>query len=179
MIGSVNGKTPRIDPSAFVAPGAVVVGEVELGPQSSVWYGCVLRGDVNWIKIGARSNLQDGTIVHVDHQGQGSLVGDEVVVGHRVVLHSCTLEDRCLVGMGAVVLGRARVGAGAIVAAGSVVPPGFQVPPGTMAAGVPAKVKRELSPAEQEAIMGPMRRYLKVMELHRDPSLSLDFSRED
>ena len=139
MIESINGKTPLVDPSAFIAPGAVVLGDVELGPQVSVWYGCVLRGDINWIRVGARTNLQDGSVIHVAHVGQGTQVGSEVVVGHRVVLHSCTVGDQVLIGMGAVVLDRAQVGEGCIVAAGAVVPPGMIVPPDTMVAGVPAR----------------------------------------
>ncbi len=178
MVGKVNGMSPRIDPSAFVAPGAVVLGDVELGAQVSVWYGAVLRGDINWIRVGARSNLQDGVIIHVEHRGPGTLVGEEVVVGHRAVLHSCTVEDRALIGMGAVVLDGARVEAGAVVAAGAVVPPGAVIPARTMAAGVPARVKRDLSPEELEATGATMRRYLKVSRCHQDPELVIDFSRE-
>ncbi|MCF8031668.1 MAG: gamma carbonic anhydrase family protein [Desulfarculaceae bacterium] len=176
MINTVNGKTPRIDPSAYVAPGAVVVGDVELGPESSVWYQAVLRGDINWIRIGARSNIQDGTIVHVDHSGDGTLVGSDVIVGHRVILHSCVVEDACLIGMGAVLLNRSSVGEGSIVAAGAVLSPGFVVPPGTLAAGVPAKIKRDLTQAEQDNILAGVGRYRQVMRAHQDPSVRVDFS---
>lgn len=168
MIESINGKTPQVDPSAFIAPDAVVLGDVELGPEVSVWYGCVLRGDINWIRVGARTNLQDGTIVHVSHRGQGTLVGREVVVGHRVVLHSCTVEDQVLIGMGAVVLDRARVGEGAIVAAGAVVPPGMVVPPDTMVAGVPAKVVRPVTPEQRQNTLAAMERYLQAMAMHKE-----------
>lgn len=178
MIASVNGKTPKVHPSAFVAPGAVVLGDVELGPETSVWYHSVLRGDINWIRIGARSNIQDGTVIHVGHRGDGTLVGCDVVVGHRVVLHGCVVEDGCLIGMGSVVLDRAVVGAGAIVAAGAVVPPGMQVPPDTLVAGVPAKVRRELEPADHERAKGAVGRYRRVARLHADPSLTIDFSLE-
>jgi gamma-carbonic anhydrase len=178
MINTVNGMTPRIDPSAYVAPGAVVVGDVELGPQSSVWYNAVLRGDLNWIRVGARSNLQDGTIVHVDHRREGTLVGSDVIVGHRVILHSCVVGDRSLVGMGAVLLNGSQVGEGAMVAAGAVLAPGFVVPPGTLAAGVPARIKRELTPAEQENILAGVGRYLQVMQAHQDPSFIVDFLRK-
>ncbi|MCB2187260.1 MAG: gamma carbonic anhydrase family protein [Deltaproteobacteria bacterium] len=163
----INLDPPRLDSSVFVAPGAVVLGDVELGPRVSVWYGCVIRGDVNWIRVGARTNLQDGTIIHVAVQGVGTWLGQDVVVGHRVVLHSCRLEDHALVGNGAVVLDRAVVGQGSFVAAGAVVPPGMQVPPGVMVAGVPAKVIRELGPADQELQQGIVARYLEVMEHHR------------
>lgn len=166
MIEAVNKKMPQVDPTAFVAPGAVVLGDVELGPQASVWYGCVLRGDINWIKVGAKTNLQDGTIVHVAHRGQGTSVGSEVVVGHRVVLHSCTVGDQALIGIGAVVLDRAQIGAGAIVAAGAVVPPGMEVPPGALVAGVPAKVIREVTPEQRQATLGMMERYLEAAVMH-------------
>jgi carbonic anhydrase/acetyltransferase-like protein (isoleucine patch superfamily) len=170
MIESINGKTPLVDPSAFIAPGAVVLGDVELGPQVSVWYGCVLRGDINWIRVGARTNLQDGSVIHVSHVGQGTMVGSEVVVGHRVVLHSCTVGDQVLIGMGAVVLDRAQVGEGAIVAAGAVVPPGMIVPPDTMVAGVPAKVIRPVTPEQRQATVATMERYLKAMAMHQHMS---------
>ena len=168
MIEAINNKTPRVAPTAFVAPGAVVLGDVELGPQASVWYGCVLRGDINWIKVGAKSNLQDGTVIRVAYRGQGTLLGEEVVVGHRVVLHSCTVEDCALIGIGAVVLDQAKVRAGAIVAAGAVVPPGMEVPPGTMAAGVPAKVIREVTPEQRQATQGMMQRYLNSAVMHQE-----------
>lgn len=167
MIESINGKTPLVDPSAFIAPGAVVLGDVELGPEVSVWYGCVLRGDINWIRVGARTNLQDGSVIHVSHTGQGTLVGSEVVVGHRVVLHSCTVGDQVLIGMGAVVLDRAQVGDGAIVAAGAVVPPGMIVPPDTMVAGIPAKVIRPVTLEQRQATVATMERYLKAMAMHK------------
>ncbi|MCB2190377.1 MAG: gamma carbonic anhydrase family protein [Deltaproteobacteria bacterium] len=168
MIESINGNTPQVDPSAFIAPGAVVLGDVELGPEVSVWYGSVLRGDINWIRVGARTNLQDGTIIHVSHKGQGTQVGSEVVVGHRVVLHSCTVEDQVLIAMGAVVLDRAQVGEGSIVAAGAVVPPGMVVPPDTMVAGIPAKVIRPVTPEQRQATVATMERYLKAMAMHKE-----------
>ncbi|CAO0823145.1 hypothetical protein DFAR_340028 [Desulfarculales bacterium] len=135
LIGPVNGKTPSIDLTAFVAWRAVVLGDVELGPQVNVWYGCALRGDINWINMSARSNIQDGTMINVGHKGPGTLVGSEVVIGHRVVLHSCVVEDQMLIGMGAMVLDYARVGCGAVVGAGSVVAPEQEIPPGGLALG--------------------------------------------
>lgn len=174
LIQAVNGSAPVIDPSAFVAPGAVVVGEVELGPQVTVWYGCVLRGDVNFIKIGAKTNLQDGTIVHVNHGGQGTTVGREVVVGHRVVLHDCTVGDNALIGMGAVVMDRASVGEGDLVAAGALVAPDTEIPPYSLAAGVPAKVRREVTPAELERSRIAVGRYINLGKCHQDPELDLD-----
>ncbi len=176
MVESVNGHTPKIGPGVFIAPGALVMGDVELGEGVSVWYGCVLRGDINWIRVGARTNIQDGTVIHVAYRGQGTTVGSDVVIGHRVVLHSCTVEDKALIGIGAVVLDGARVGQGAVVAAGSVVPPGHEIPPNTLAAGVPAKVLRDLSPQELERTQGIVERYQMVARCHADRSLRVDLS---
>lgn len=135
---TVNDSTPSLADDAFVASNAVVAGKVTLGPKSSVWYGCVLRAEMEPIVIGASSNIQDLTVVHTD-PGSPVTVGERVTVGHRVVLHGCTIEDDVLIGMGAVVMNGAVVGAGAVIAAGAVVTAGTQVPPGTLAAGIPAK----------------------------------------
>ena len=140
--------TPRIDPSAWIAPGATVAGDVELGADSSVWFGAVVRGDVFPIRIGARSNVQDLSVLHVTHDRHATVIGDDVTVGHRVVLHGCTVEDGALVGIGAIVLDRSVVGAGALVAAGSLLTPGTVVPPGHVAMGSPAKVVREVTDAD-------------------------------
>ncbi len=136
---TVNGKTPDIDPSAYVAENAVVAGDVRLGPRASVWFGCVLRSEVEAITVGADTNVQDLTVVHTD-PGSPVVLGDRVTVGHRVVLHGCTVEDDALIGMGAVVLNGAVIGRGAVVAAGAVVTQGMQVPEMALVAGVPAKV---------------------------------------
>lgn len=173
----VNGNSPQVHETAFIAPDASLIGRVEIGPQASIWFGCVLRGDINYIKVGAQTNLQDLCAVHVGHDDQGTEIGERVSVGHRVVLHSCTIEDEALVGMGAVVMDRARVGRGAMVGAGAVVPPGMVIPPGHLALGTPARVVRELSPKELEHNRGVLRRYLKVVECYRDPGLVVDFSR--
>lgn len=129
-----------VHPEAWIAPGAVLVGEVSLGARASVWYGCVLRGDLEPIEVGEESNLQDGTVVHVD-RGFPTRIGRRVTVGHRCVVHGCTIEDGALIGMGSVLLSGSRVGAGALVAAGAVVLEGFQVPAGQVAAGVPARLR--------------------------------------
>ena len=139
---------PRIPESAFVAETALIVGDVEIGEQSSVWFGAVVRGDVNRIRIGARTNIQDMTVIHVTGGTHPTTIGDDVTVGHRVVLHGCTVKDRCLVGIGAIVMDGAEIGPDAMVGAGALVPPGMVVPPGTLVVGAPAKVKRELSPDE-------------------------------
>jgi carbonic anhydrase/acetyltransferase-like protein (isoleucine patch superfamily) len=178
MIGKVNGREPRIHPSVFIASGAVVLGDVELVEDVSVWYGCVLRGDINWIKIGPRSNIQDGSVIHVANRGQGTWVGADVVVGHRVVLHSCRVEDGCLIGSGANLLDRCHIGQGSIVAAGSVVTPGQAIPPGVLVSGVPAKVRRELTDDERLWPQRVVNRYLRVAKVHQDPELVIDFSQE-
>lgn len=176
MINQVNGKHPIVAPDAYVAPGAVVVGDVELGSQVSVWFGAVLRGDINWIRVGPRCNIQDQAVLHVHYSGQGVELGSEVVVGHGAVVHSATIEDRALIGIGAIVLDYARVGEQAVVAAGSVVPPGMIVPPRTMVMGTPAKVKRDLTPEELAANLAIVDRYIRVSECHRDPTRVEDFS---
>ena len=139
---------PRIPESAFVAETALVIGDVELGESTSIWFGAVVRGDVNRIRIGARTNIQDQTVVHVTGGTHPTSVGDDVTVGHRVVLHGCTVKDRCLIGIGAIVMDGAVVGPDAMVGAGALVPPGMVVPPGTLVVGSPARVKRELTPEE-------------------------------
>ncbi|RBY79728.1 gamma carbonic anhydrase family protein [Blastococcus sp. TF02A-26] len=141
-IGELDFGAPRIDPEAFVAPTAVVVGAVTLGPQSSVWYGAVLRADAEVIEIGAGSNVQDGSTLHSD-PGFPLVVGTGVTVGHRVVLHGARVDDDVLVGMGSIVMNGAHIGSGSIVAAGAVVTQGKQFPPGSVIAGVPAKVVRQ------------------------------------
>jgi carbonic anhydrase/acetyltransferase-like protein (isoleucine patch superfamily) len=135
---TVNDSTPEIADSAFVASTAVVAGKVTLGDKASVWYGCVLRAEIEPISVGASSNIQDLSVIHTD-PGSPVVIGDRVTVGHRVVLHGCTIEDDVLVGMGAVVMNGAVVGAGAVIAAGAVVTSGTQIPPNTLAAGIPAK----------------------------------------
>ena len=148
IIQAYGGRAPRLHPTAFVAETGVVVGDVELGDSASIWFGTVVRGDVHHVRIGARTNLQDLTVVHVTGGKHPTIVGDDVTVGHRAVLHGCTVHDRCLIGIGAVVLDGAVVGPDAMVGAGALVPPGMVVPPRTLAVGAPAKVKRELTADE-------------------------------
>jgi len=147
LILTVNGHAPNLHPQSWVAPNATVVGHVTAGPKASIWYGAVLRAEFEPIEIGEGSNLQDNVTVHVD-PGFPATIGAGVSVGHNAVLHGCTVEDGCLIGMGAVVLNGARIGAGSLVAAGAVVGQGAVIPPGSLVAGVPGKVKRELSAEE-------------------------------
>lgn len=161
--------SPRIDDTALVATGAVVVGRVTIGAQASVWYNCVLRAEWDDIRLGDRSNLQDGVLCHVD-AGYPLTIGSGVSVGHGAILHGCTVEDDVLIGMGARVLNGAVIGTGSLVAAGAVVLEGTVVPPGSLVAGVPGKVRRELSDEEKERIQLNAAVYLRHSEEHQTPS---------
>ena len=143
---------PTIDPSAFVDVSAQVIGDVHIGAESSVWMNVVVRGDVHSIRIGARTNIQDGTIVHVMRDTHPTVIGDDVTIGHGAVVHGCTIEDQCLIGMGAILLNGCRIGTGSIVAAGALVPEGAVIPAGSMVMGMPARVKRPLTPEEDASI---------------------------
>ncbi len=159
---------PTVDEGAWVAEGAVLSGDVRLARGASVWFGCVLRSDIDDapVLIGEDSSIQDGTICHVDF-GLPCRVGARVTVGHRAVLHGCEIGDDCLIGMGAVVLSGAVVGSGSVVAAGAVVPEGAEIPPGVIAAGVPAKVRREVTDRDRARIEESWRVYTRLMALHR------------
>jgi carbonic anhydrase/acetyltransferase-like protein (isoleucine patch superfamily) len=164
---TVDGHAPQVDPSAWIAPGAVVAGRVTIGRESGVWYTTVVRADMESVTLGEGSNLQDGTVVHAD-PGFPAVVGDGVSVGHRAVLHGCTVEAGCLIGMGAVVLNGATIGAGSLVAAGTVVTQGATIPPGSLVAGVPGKVRRELTEDELAANRANAEAYRYLLGLHRD-----------
>lgn len=157
---------PRIGPEVWLAPGAVLVGDVEMAEESSVWYGCVLRGDVNRIRIGARSNIQDGTVIHLGDRDP-TVVGEDVVVGHRAVLHGCTIGDRCLIGIQATILDGAVIGHGSLIGAGAVVPAGMEVPPNSLVLGTPAKVVKSLSPEAEEFHRGLAAKYCRLQGNYR------------
>jgi carbonic anhydrase/acetyltransferase-like protein (isoleucine patch superfamily) len=142
------GTSPRVHPTAFVDASAQVIGDVEIGEESGVWMCAVIRGDVHWIRVGRRTNIQDGAIVHGMTGTHPTSVGDNVTIGHAAVLHGCTIEDECLIGMGAIVLNGAHVGSGSIVAAGTLLVEGQKVPPRSLVMGSPGKVKRLLTQAE-------------------------------
>ena len=166
MIIPFQGKTPVIGKSVFIAPTAVVIGDVVIGDESSIWYGTVLRGDMAPIRIGNQTNIQDNCIVHTDY-GHPATVGSRVSVGHRAVVHGCTVADEALIGIGAIVLNGAVVGRGAVVAAGSVVREGQAVPEAVLAAGIPAQVKGQISAEMAERFQGAYQHYLSLAGAHR------------
>jgi carbonic anhydrase/acetyltransferase-like protein (isoleucine patch superfamily) len=157
---------PSIHPTAFIASTAAVMGDVTLGEDASVWYGAVLRGDMAPIGIGSQSNIQDGTIVHVD-EGVPCSIGRRVGVGHRVILHGCTVEDDCLVAMGSILLNGALIGSGSVVAAGAVVPEGMRVPPGSLVMGVPGRIVRSVDSALSERVAATWRHYVEEARAHK------------
>ncbi|WP_037604544.1 gamma carbonic anhydrase family protein [Streptacidiphilus rugosus] len=167
LIAAVAGRTPDVSDEAFVAVNATVLGAVTLAPGASVWYGAVLRGDCETITFGADSNVQDNCSAHADF-GFPVTVGERVSVGHNAVLHGCTVEDDCLIGMGATVLNGAVIGAGSLVAAGALVTQGTQVPPGSLVAGVPAKVRRPLTDEEHAHIKLNAEWYVALAAQHRE-----------
>lgn len=160
------GKTPKIATSAFIAPTAVVIGDVEIGDDSGVWFGCVVRGDVNEIRIGAGTNIQDGVIIHVNSQTQGTYIGDGVTIGHMALIHACTLEDGCFIGMNATVMDHAVVERGAMVGAGAVVTPGKRVKSGEVWGGLPAKYMKDVGEAERDMMTYTAPHYVELARRH-------------
>jgi carbonic anhydrase/acetyltransferase-like protein (isoleucine patch superfamily) len=166
LIADVAGRTPRLDPGSFTAPTSVVLGDVTLAGRASVWYHAVLRGDCESITVGEGSNIQDNSTVHAD-PGFPAVIGARVTVGHNAVLHGCVVEDDVLVGMGATVLNGAHIGTGSLIAANALVPQGMRVPPGSLVAGVPAKVRRELTAEERELVRINAEHYVHLADAHR------------
>ena len=160
MLRAFRDASPRVNPTAFIDDSAQVIGDVEIGEESSVWMAVVIRGDVNSIRIGRRTNVQDGTIVHVMTRTHPTTIGDNVTVGHGAIVHGCTIDDQCLIGMGAILLNGSHVGTGSIVAAGSLLVEGMKVPPRSLVMGSPGRVKRTLADAEVASIQGYADRYV-------------------
>ena len=167
MLHLYQGIAPKLDDSVFRVGSAEIIGDVEIGAQSSVWFHVVIRGDVNFIRIGQRTNIQDGTVIHVTHKKHPTWLGDDVTVGHNVTLHGCTIGNRCLIGMGAVVMDAAVVEDDSMVAAGALVTPGTRVTSGTLFAGSPAKYKRHLSDAEIANLKKSAQNYLNYVESYK------------
>ena len=166
MLKGFLGTQPQIHETAYIAENAVVIGDVVIGENSSVWFGCVLRGDVNHIRIGSRTNVQDASVIHVSTKDNPTVLEDEVTVGHSVTLHGCYVETGSLIGIGAVVLDGVRVGRDCLVAAGSLVTPNTQLPPRSLVMGSPAKVKRELSDEEVADLKKYWQNYVKLTEIY-------------
>lgn len=168
MIRAYRGVVPQIAASAYIDPSAQVIGDVTVGERSSVWPNSTLRGDVNRIRIGEETNVQDNSVLHVDEGAFPLTLGDRVTVGHSVVLHGCQVEDECLIGIGAVVLNGAKIGKGSVIAAGAVVPEGMQVPPGSMVMGIPGKVRREITGEERERFRVNAQHYVESCRIYRE-----------
>ncbi|MGA7160661.1 MAG: gamma carbonic anhydrase family protein [Bacteroidota bacterium] len=161
------GIVPRIHPSVFIAEGAHVIGDVEVGKESSVWFNAVVRGDVNFIRIGERTNIQDASVLHVTHGRYPLIIGSSVTVGHNAVVHAATVNDFSLIGMGAIILDNARIGPYSFVAAGAVVVGNSVIPEGMLAAGVPAKVVRPLTEEERQSLIQSAQNYVDYVAQYR------------
>jgi gamma-carbonic anhydrase len=168
MLRSFRGILPRVAPSAYVDPSAQIIGDVTVGERSSIWPNVSARGDVNFIRIGEESNIQDNSVLHCDAGDFPLIVGDRVTAGHLVMLHGCTVEDDCVIGIGAIVLNGARIGKGSVIAAGAVVPEGMQVPSGSMVMGVPGKIRREVTPEEQQRFRENAKHYIDACRIYRE-----------
>lgn len=168
------GQTPRVDARAFVAPGARLIGDVEIGPEASIWYNCVLRGDVNRIRVGARSNIQDGSVIHCDSprpgapEGHPTLIGEEVLIGHLAMVHGCILHDRAFVGLGSIVMDGCVIESDAMLAAGAMLTPGRRIPSGQLWAGRPAKYVRDLGPEELAGMRAGVAHYVELGRAHAE-----------
>lgn len=160
ILRAYDGKTPRLGDRVFVAENAALIGDVELGDDASIWYGTTVRGDVNRIRIGSRTNVQDNCTIHVNHDQWATVIGDEVTIGHGAIVHGCTVERGALIGMGSRVLDGAMIGESALVGAGTLVPEGMRVPPRVLVVGVPARVKRDLTEEELARLDQSWRHYV-------------------
>ena len=162
MIRTIAGHTPTLGRGVFLAETCAVIGDTEIGDESSVWYSTVLRGDVMPIRIGARTSIQDGTVVHVTSGFSGTTIGSDCTIGHAAIIHACTVEDDCLIGMGSILLDGVVVGRGSLVGAGALVTPGTLIPPGSLVLGSPAKVKRPINDKEREQIAFGAQHYVEL-----------------
>ena len=173
-IVTIHGKTPQIDPTAFIAPGCRIIGDVTIGAGVSIWYNCVIRAEVNRVVIGARSNIQDGSVVHCDPprpgdpEGSPTLIGEDVLIGHMAMIHGCVLEDRAFVGLGAIVMNKARIGSDAMLAAGAMLTEGKVIEPRALWAGRPAKFMRNLDDAAIAGMRTGVAHYVENGRAHRE-----------
>ena len=167
MIGPFRGTHPQIDPSAFIAPSADVIGDVVIGRESSIWFNCVVRGDVYYIRIGDRTNIQDGSVIHVTNGRHATILEDEVTVGHNVTLHGCYVERGSLVGIRSVLMDEVVIGERSLVAAGSLVTPGTKIPPRSLVMGAPARVKRPLTDDEVKGLDYFWKNYVELTRIYK------------
>jgi carbonic anhydrase/acetyltransferase-like protein (isoleucine patch superfamily) len=168
MLRAYRGVMPQVAASAYIDPSAQVIGDVVVGDEASIWCNATVRGDVNYIRIGARTNIQDNSVLHVEHGLYPLLIGDQVTVGHSVVLHGCVIEEECLIGIGAIVLNGARIGKGSVIAAGALVPEGAEIPAASLVMGVPGKVRREVSGEERERFRLNAGHYIELRGFYKD-----------
>ncbi len=166
------GKLPEIAKSAYIDPAAIIIGDVKIGEDSSIWPLTVVRGDVHYIRIGSRTNVQDGSVLHVMRDEYPLILGDDVTVGHKVCLHGCTIANRCLIGMGSIILNGVTIGEGSIVAAGALILERTHIPAGSLVVGHPAKIKRQLTGIDQASIDEYARRYVAYKNIYRDEAAS-------
>jgi len=162
IVRTIDGHTPQLGRGVFLAETCAVIGDVVIGDESSIWYSTVIRGDVMAIRIGARTSIQDGAVVHVTGGRFGTQIGDDCTVGHAAIIHACTIEDGCLIGMGSTILDGARVGRGSLVGAGALVTPGTDIPAGSLVLGAPARVVRPIQPKEREQIESGAAHYVEL-----------------
>ena len=167
LIKPRDGITPKIAADAFIAETAVVIGDVEIGAESSVWFGSIIRGDVNYIRIGERTNIQDASVIHVSSKDHSTILEDDITVGHRVTLHGCYVERCCLIGIGSIILDGARIGRNSLVAAGCLVTPGTVIPPESPVMGAPARVKRQLTSDELDNLTKWWQNYVELSRVYK------------
>lgn len=167
MIRDFNGTSPKIHETAFITDDAIVIGDVEIGEDSSVWFGSIVRGDVNYIRIGARTNIQDATVIHVSSKTHPTILGDEITIGHRVTLHGCTVGNGCLIGIGAILMDGVEVGEQSLVGAGTLLTPGTIIPPRSLVIGSPGRVKRELNDDEIAFLDRSWRNYVELKKHYK------------
>ena len=167
MIKTFRDKEPKIHETAFVTEDAIVIGDVEIGAESSIWFGSIIRGDVNYIRIGERTNIQDASVIHVNSKDHPTILEDEITVGHRVTLHGCYVERCCLIGIGSIILDGALIGRNSLVAAGCLVTPGTIIPPESLVLGAPARVKRPLTPDELENLSKSWQNYVELSRAYQ------------
>ena len=167
MIKPFGKSIPKIHDTAFITDDAIVIGDVEIGEDASIWFGSIIRGDVNYIRIGARTNIQDSTVIHVSSKTHSTILEEEITVGHRVTLHGCHVQRGSLIGIGSIILDGARIGARSLVAAGCLVTPGTVIPPGSLVMGAPAKVKRPLTDEELAKLDQSWKNYVELSRKYR------------